>query len=414
MKIKKINLKSDILLKLAFLLFGLIPLSSQKLEPIIGIFFILLILLELILNKQKKVFKTKKPYILNALLFLVLLITLKDGIGISLFKKLEQMFSLFIFPIAFYILSKEGYFKNRMFFNIWKKTFVFSTFILALICFFLISKYVNPKYLELDSNFFQNAISDDSYFSRHPAYVSIYLNVSILICVNWFFETRNKRYKALYFLIVLTLSSLLLMLSVKIAIIALIISVNVLLFLKIKSKKIFLISQLLIISVFLIIISIPKDYNRFSKIFNSNVLNENTRYNSIFIHKQTILCATKIFKDNFIFGVGIENSTNNVNECVREVFLFDKQIVYNSHNQYLSYGLHSGFLGVFVLCLALFFGLKKSLKQDSFLFTVYLYFCVVFLTENVLERQSGLLLFTFLINIIVNLRSFNPKFYMSK
>ena len=153
---------------------------------------------------------------------------------------------------------------------------------------------------------------------------------------------------------------------------------------------------------------------RFSKIFNSNVLNENTRYNSIFIHKQTILCATKIFKDNFIFGVGIENSTNNVNDCVREVFLFDKQIVYNSHNQYLSYGLHSGFLGVFVLCLALFFGLKKSLKQDSFLFTVYLYFCVVFLTENVLERQSGLLLFTFLINIIVNLRSFNPKFYMSK
>ena len=60
MKIKKINLKSDVLLKLAFLLFGLIPLSSQKLEPIIGIFFILLILLELILNKQKKVFKTKK------------------------------------------------------------------------------------------------------------------------------------------------------------------------------------------------------------------------------------------------------------------------------------------------------------------------------------------------------------------
>tara|TARA_B100000787_G_C16174831_1_gene288426 strand:- start:209 stop:400 length:192 start_codon:yes stop_codon:yes gene_type:complete len=59
MKIKKINLKSDILLKLAFLLFGLIPLSSQKLEPIIGIFFILLILLELILNKQKKYLKQK-------------------------------------------------------------------------------------------------------------------------------------------------------------------------------------------------------------------------------------------------------------------------------------------------------------------------------------------------------------------
>ncbi len=35
------------------------------------------------------------------------------------------------------------------------------------------------------------------------------------------FETRNKKHKALFFLIVLTLSSLLLMLSVKIAIIAL-------------------------------------------------------------------------------------------------------------------------------------------------------------------------------------------------
>lgn len=400
----KINLKSDRILKTAFLLFGLIPLSSQKLEPIIVIFFILLILLELITNKEIKAYKRNNIYILNASLFLVLLITLKDGIDTSTLKKLEQMFSLLIFPVAFFVLSKKSFIKNKLFFDIWKKVFVFSTFILSIICFFLISKYANPKYLELDSNFFKNAITDNSYFSRHPTYISIYLNVSILICSNWILETRNKKKKSLYFFVILILGSLLIMLSVKMAIIAIIVSLNVLFFLKIKSKNKIIITQFLIVTVFFIIIYLPGKYNRFTEVFNSNVLNENTRYNSIFVRKQTILCSTKIFKNNFITGIGIENATENVNDCVREIFEFDKQIIYNSHNQYLSYGLHAGFFGFFLLCLSLYLALRNSFFDENILFVSLLCFCIIFLTENVLERQSGLVLFSFLLNVIPNLK----------
>lgn len=404
MKINK-SLNSDNLIKFAFLLFGLIPLSSQKIEPKIAVLFILLIVIGLIVKKTKTITKNRKYFFLNASLFLVLLITLKDGINILTYKKLEQMFSLLIFPIVFFMLSKKGHEKNREFFNIWKKVFVFSSFVLTIICFYLISKYNNPKYLELDSNFFMNAIQDHSYFSRHPAYISIYLNFSILICVNWIVETRNKIYKLYYFLIILIFASLLLMFSVKIAIISLIFSLIVYLFLKIKSKKRFLITLFSILLIFLAIVTLPEKFNRFSKIFDTNVLNKNTRYNSVFVHKQTILCSIKIFKDNFILGVGLENATNNVNDCVREIFKFDKEIIYNSHNQYLSYGLHAGFLGVFFLTLTLYKALRISLKNETVLFIFLLYFCVIFLTENALERQSGLLLFAFLLNIIPNIKN---------
>ena len=122
MKINK-NLNSDSLIKFAFLLFGLIPLSSQKLEPKIAVLFILLIVIGLIVKIAKTITKNKKYFILNASLFLVLLITIIDEIDILTFKKLEQMFSLLIFPIVFFMLSQKGYEKNREFFNIWKKIF---------------------------------------------------------------------------------------------------------------------------------------------------------------------------------------------------------------------------------------------------------------------------------------------------
>ncbi|QOD59675.1 O-antigen ligase family protein [Polaribacter haliotis] len=395
-------LKKDFLLIVAFILFGLIPLTSFRLESIFTFIFFLILMFHAIINRKKKGLKNKWLFVLNASLFFVLLISLIDGVNVLTYKKLEQMASLLIFPIFFYFLSKEGSDKNKELFKLWKSVFVISTFILTLICFYLISQYSNPRYPNLDSNFFKNAIIHSQYFSRHPAYISIYLNISILISLDRIIRTENKIISSL---MLATFLLLLFLFSVKMAIIALFLSIIIFLFFTLNLKLFFKRASFLLIPIILFIAFAPPKFNRFSNLFKTEVFNQNTQYNSIFIHKQTIISAIKIFKDNLLFGVGIEKSNMLVNNSVREVFKHNPNVVYNSHNQYLSYGLHAGLLGLIVLCLVIYFALRNSFSSDRVMFAILLYFSIIFLTENVLERQSGLILFAFLINIVPNLRT---------
>ena len=398
--LKKIHFKKQYLLFIAFFIFGLIPLSSQRVEVFVSIIFSLLLGVYYYLIRKKKRTEINKTYLLNSLLFFVLLLTLHDGIDLKTFKKLEQMFSLLIFPVLFFLIAKADKSVLNEAFKIWKKVFVFATFIFSVICFLIFSNYTNPKYPNLDSNFFINAIQDSSYFSRHPIYVSLFLNIASLIVVDTFLKCKKNTKKLLYVFFFLIFSTLLFLLSTKMAILSLLISLIILLYFKL-SKKVFFVSFIsLIFLTFILIQNSPQKFNRFSKIFEKNVLIKNEKYNSIFIHKETILCSLKIFKENLFLGIGLENSNFHVNNCLRENFKYNPNIVYNSHNQYLSFGLHSGLIGFIMLIIILIDALKNSFKNHNLLFVFMLYFSIIFLTENVLERQTGIVLFAFILNII--------------
>lgn len=397
------------LLMIAFFILALIPLTSQRLEVVFVIFFVILLLMYSLTKKENDNYRNGKNFILNGLLFIVLLTTLLDGIDVKTFKRLEQMFSLLIFPLLFYLLSKEKLNNLNKAFELWKKVFVIATLILSIICFVLFCYYSNPKYKFLDTNFFRNAILDSNYFSRHPIYISIFLNVASLIIVDLFFKSKLKL-RILYTLIFCVFLVLLFLLSTKMAIISFIFCFILLLFFNLKIKY-FIIGLTLIFSFSLIFISsTPSKLNGFSKIFEKNILLKKERYNSIYVHKETIVCSYKIFKENLVSGVGIENSELVVNSCVRENYKFNPEISYNSHNQYLSFGLHSGLLAFILLIFILVYAIQNSFVFNKLLFVIIIYFSILFLTENILERQTGIILFSFILNFIPLLK---PKYLNS-
>lgn len=399
MKNRKKIYSEDLLLKGAFCLFGIIPITSERIEAFVAILFCGIVLIDgLISINLNKLTKPNRLFVFNGLLFLVLLITLFDGVDILALKKLEQMFSLLVFPVTSYFLCFQTKVKTKVLFELWKKVFFTATVVFSFIAFYLISQYSNPRYPNFDSNFFQNAIIDNSYFTRHPAYVSIFICVAILIGFSWVFKSRKRRGIILPSLFVLFL--LLIMLSVKIALISITLSLAAYLYFCLKKGQ-FIIGALLtaiIISGF--VLYAPNKYNRFSKLFDSNVLNENTQYNSVLVHKLTILCAYELFKDNMLMGVGVENAKANVDSCVRKKYSHNPEVVYNSHNQYLGYALYSGVFGLGSLLVVLLMAVIKSYKYNKLLFVLILLYCVFFLTENVLERQSGIVLFAFLLNMV--------------
>lgn len=388
-----------ILFKIAFFVFGLIPLFSGKGEVYVTIFFCLLVVIDfLFFSDLKKDKPQKRIFLINSLLFIVLLISFHDEINLAIFKELEQMVSLLVFPIIIYLVKIQDKIAVKVLFELWKKVFFISLVLFSLISFYIISQYSNPRYPNFDSNFFQNAILDTPYLSKHPGYISLYINISILIGINWLVDKVKGRFVIVICLLILLI--LLLMLSVKIALISILASSLSFLYLSFSKKKFFIGFSCLLFFFLSFNIFVPKKYNRFSKLFEKNIFEENTKYNSILIHKLTIICSAKIFKENWITGVGIENSKKMVNNCVRSKFSHNPEKIYNSHNQYLAFGLHSGVFGFLVLIFVLSLAFYKSYKSDNLMFAVMTLYCIVFFTENILDRQTGVILFSFLLNII--------------
>ncbi|MFC4268200.1 O-antigen ligase family protein [Polaribacter marinivivus] len=395
--------KNSFFAVIAFLLFGLIPLTSQKLEAVFVAIFIFLLIVQNFFNVNEEK-KEVKFYTINTLLFLVLLFTFFDGFDYLAYKKLEQLVSLLIFPIIFYLLSNQKRNEVNKLFKIWQYTFLGSTLLLVFVVYYLVYNYSNPRYPNFDSNLFKAALSDSSFFSRDPAYISMFMNVAILICLDFLNKASKKINKVYLFLIIIFLLIPIFLFSSKIAILGLVTCSIIYIIISFKKERLPIIISLCLLF-FTTIFLLPSKLNRFTDLFSNNILKRNVEYNSTFVHKETIKCSYDIFKSNFLFGVGLENTNTSVNNCVRKTFTYNEGVIYNPHNQYLGFALHSGILALLIFIYVIYNGLRLSYKNNKFLFLTVVYFCVFFFTENVLERQSGLVLFCFLFNTIPLIKS---------
>lgn len=96
-------------------------------------------------------------------------------------------------------------------------------------------------------------------------------------------------------------------------------------------------------------------------------------------------------KNNIIFGVGKDNTVDAISKSMSN-FTATKFRNYNCHNQFLEIFLAHGTLAI-ILFIGILFTLynKKSIYAKSFVVT-----CVIlFFVESYLQRQAGMVLFTF-------------------
>ena len=72
---------------------------------------------------------------------------------------------------------------------------------------------------------------------------------------------------------------------------------------------------------------------------------------------------------------------------------------YNTHNQFLSAWLSAGIFGIISLISMAVYNLKNAIKNADFIHIALLSILfVTMMTENILERQNGVLLVAFIIN----------------
>lgn len=376
------------------LLFALVVLPSN-LKAIAILVFGIAVLMNVL--KRPWHFDTRF-FITNTLLFLVILGTYfySDNTAYGQ-RKLMQMASLIVFPFVFAMLTKEEskeIYKNLTTY-LW--IYVIGVFLFNVIPFlwFFGTHYTFPEMMEHFATVLRVKMGK---FNIHPIYLSMHCSIAILFSFYILRELRSKIKIAAILGMDITLVLFLLLYAKKGPLIALMIVFS--LFVVFQRKQKLLKPYLLAITTLIFLtIAIPKTRNKFVellKIENINkgeVTSTNIRY-TIYETAQRLIIASPIVG----YGIG------DYNDVLLEKYRQDgNQLLvegkYNAHNQYFSLLLIGGIIVLLAFIFTTGINLIYAIRYNNQLLILLLvFYTIVMFTENILERESGIIFFAFFLN----------------
>ena len=387
------------LLKVSLILFSLFILIPSEKR---GILVILFALITIITSPQRPKLKTLKLFVINALPFIVYLLSLVLYFDPEQTpKKLETGLSIIVLPLIFAITNKEIF--NKKFEILMQKAFVFSAVLLSLIIlsyFLYLGYFTGAKTYGYCLSKLTNKLP---LLADHPIYISIALSVSILFSYNIYLNI-NKYYEKLILLIaVFIVFATILFLSRRGPVFALCLALIPVFYKLYKSsnRKSLLMKLGIgaIVSAITIILLVKPINKRVIEVLNPKTYAEKNETNSTNNRIQIYKCAVELIKEKPILGYGIGRDRKELYDCYKENLYYLYENKFNTHNQYLSIMLRFGFLGFVVFSFFLYYNFRIAIRlQSTTLLSILIFYTINFLFENVMERQNGIILFAFLIN----------------
>ena len=171
-----------------------------------------------------------------------------------------------------------------------------------------------------------------------------------------------------------------------------------LLFLRSQNKKHLMFYIVLFALLITVSFSIPIIRERYVEMFSAFFGNSDS-LGSTSYRLKIYECGINLITEKPWFGYGIGDTKQALLQCYNENQEIFKGRYFNSHNQFISIWLASGVTGVLSLLSMLVYNLKilfhNKLIIESFIVVL---FVITLFFENILERQSGVMLFSFFIN----------------
>lgn len=340
-----------------------------------------------------------RVFIVNGLLYLILALSLlytgdlADG-----FKRITVMASIGILPFALYTVNGNKVLSNKRLEMVFYWSFLVSVVIFYLGVFvFTFSKgFLNSTIFE---HFTERLNSTLGKYSLHPLYASLYICISICLSVHVFTQSTKRAQKLFLILCMLFLTLVLLMLARKGAIFFMLILAMAYFFIKLRKTRysyIFVATALLGLIFSYYIEPIRLRYVEFFQSFSTtNVSDPGSTSFRLNVYK----CALKSIFESPIFGYGLGDTKHILTSCYVQQQNMFSGLYFNSHNQFLSVWLAAGIFGFLALVYMMYSNIQLALKSKSFLHaSVIVLFLGFLMIENILERQDGVILFSFFIN----------------
>lgn len=333
-------------------------------------------------------------------------------------KGLTVKVPLMLFPFIFHTTNQKI---STLNINTIFRLFILSIIIVDIVCFYKSFQHY-MIYNDLDV-FFYHKLSGQLNLN------AIYLSCFNGLCLFILLTTKQFNNKALSIFAFIILVVFLFLLSSKMVIFSFIVAVISAKLMVLKSNKkivgIFLVS---FIGLFIVIGSFSDVIkNRVNEVFETEIskaLNNDDlsdlKVDGISIRIFQYRAFTEIIKENSeksIVGFGLKAYKIKLNEKYKKYNIFfgydDIKGVkgLDFHNQYVSTFLSIGVVGFFFLLAFIISCVFQSVRtKDEFLFSVSVFFTMIFLSEMYLETQRGVVIFSLIMLIALNRNSL----YISK
>jgi len=324
-------------------------------------------------------------------------------------NKLITKITLFLIPILILI----GYHPNKINLSRILKFFIYGSVTASLIC--LINALISYYFLKDDNVFLYTSLS----LLHHPSYFTMYLNFVVgIIYLNNLKPIKNFKLSInLSLIIVGFLSFFILFASSRTGWITNIIIhlffISLMLYNKKISRKAIIYFLILMIPFTTVIYTNKTMQSRFNEIitYTFQKMDQKEVRSSTTTRKIIWSTSFKLIKEKWITGYGTGMSKKVVQEQFKKNgydYLIKRN--YNSHNQYIQVFIDQGVFGFLLLVFFTFGMLYLSLKQYDFIYALFLVVMILnFMTESILETQSGVIFFAFF-NTIFFFQWFNKKY----
>ena len=377
-------------------LLAILPLLSLHMVSIAIIIFVLGALLNFKVNDKAKKKSVSIGFIIFFILpFLMYVISLvwTDNLQVGL-KYVEKTLSFGILPIVFFILKP---FKTALQIKIFNQIFVIaSAFSVVITMLYLLSNVdtiFNEKNAYLTNIKLRKAIELTPIIGEHPIYFSLIMAMALLLL----FYNRFKCRLFNLFLSLLFLTGIAIA-SSKGVILSVIVVGILLTFQEIKNKNKIVIVLALSLFSFATIGYFTPIKERVNEIINTkHIYPKGDYYNSINLRMAIYNCSFSLIKETPILGYAPGDVQQKLDRCYKKynTNAFN-DVIYNSHNQYLHYFLSFGIIGFTLILFSFIYFIRISILSKNYAyFNFLILFLVVFLIENVLVRNTGIVLFTF-------------------
>ncbi|MGV3461648.1 MAG: O-antigen ligase family protein [Flavobacterium sp.] len=368
----------------------LIP-NKFKAYPII---LLLIVVVSLAKNVSMSKRDCKQLFLLNLPLLIPSLSVAYSDYKTDGLLKIITLLSLAAYPAIFYLLQYIPACRNNNFEKLLYNTFVFAVTIFGVCSFsyFWISRFTLSETIIHYSNLVNIGLE---LFSIHPIYFSLYIGVSLLLCMYLITESKNLSLRLIYLCILLINVIILGVLMRKGPIIFFFVACMIWL-IRLKSLRfLFLLGTTAVIIIGSIII-LPKykDFNRFTELIRPG--NNFQERSSTQIRLDIFNCSVSKIADRPIFGYGMGGVQYELNECYLSQNI-DTSVNYNSHNQYFSIALCAGLIGLGGFLIYIVY-IIRSIRYNSHFLAITVFFLLNFLTENILERENGVIIYSLFIS----------------
>ncbi|SHN53014.1 O-antigen ligase [Flavobacterium fryxellicola] len=380
---------------------GLFVLLPFKLKPLTVFVFFVWSLFSLF--KNRKTIKIEiKTLIIGSIFFISYAVSLLFSENIQRgFTIIIRCIPIVLIPLGYSFLTLE----TKIIFNkLFRKTFIIAASIYSSLLFIYLFQlgYSSQK---LDLYTYYSYITYEFWgLNEHPIYSSIFFSIALFfILIEGF---KNKIFNSILFLILIFG---LLILSRKGVIASFFVLSGIFLFLK-KDKKYTAKLVFVFIGLFLLSLCVTEIRGRFLELFDSSkvVNNKETSTGIRYILWNT---SEKVIQNSNYLGYGIGDAQEVLSkQLALDGYDFLSKENYNAHNQFLQIAIATGVIGVCLYFFSLLYFIQKFIKRKNPEAIVFLlFFIFVFLFESVLERQNGIIIYSFISSMFIYSSEFDKN-----